>query len=398
MAYAPTELYVNDSQINTAREVKDLKVLRVCADIIDAYEAICREHYFEIAAMDHANDVRDFVVRKSQPFRLNFWTYADQVIRQRRETGHAKTAECMQRSVNAFRDYLRVQPLDITTITPSMIRQFLIHLQTPRRVCRRDQFGILQVQRHDALCESSAKAYAVDLRTIFNEARAEYNADDLRIKNDPFLGVNLSRRANGSGGSRALEVEDVVRIFHAHPIDKLQALARDVFCISFALCGVNIADLYAMPPLVDGRAEYCRVKTAGRRADNAFISVAVPDDVAKEVYDYRARLSSAYAFRFRELYKSKDGFLRAVNDGLHALAKSLGMRDITTYYARQSWATIARNVCNIDIADISMALNHVAENRVTDRYIKPDFSRIDNANRRVLDAIKGAIILPRSAK
>ena len=66
-------------------------------------------------------------------------------------------------------------------------------------------------------------------------------------------------------------------------------------------------------------------------------------------------------------------------------------RWITAYYARHSWATIARNILGISIDDIALALNHVSENhKVTSIYIEKDFTRIDKANRAVMDLFSKA--------
>jgi len=50
------------------------------------------------------------------------------------------------------------------------------------------------------------------------------------------------------------------------------------------------------------------------------------------------------------------------------VAKSLELgHGVATYYARHSWATIARNDCGVPKEDISMALNHSDPNhKVTD--------------------------------
>jgi len=58
----------------------------------------------------------------------------------------------------------------------------------------------------------------------------------------------------------------------------------------------------------------------------------------------------------------------------------------TLHYARHSWATIARNDCNISKSDIAECLNH-ATNTITDIYIKKDWKTIDAANRRVIDFV-----------
>jgi hypothetical protein len=61
---------------------------------------------------------------------------------------------------------------------------------------------------------------------------------------------------------------------------------------------------------------------------------------------------------------------------------------LSIYYARHSWATIARNKCRISKSDVDECLNHVIpENRIADTYIEKDWSFIDDANRKVLDYV-----------
>jgi hypothetical protein len=62
---------------------------------------------------------------------------------------------------------------------------------------------------------------------------------------------------------------------------------------------------------------------------------------------------------------------------------------ISAYYARFSFASIARNDCGISKDDIHEALNHSDPSmKITDIYIKKDWSVIDSVVRRVLDVIK----------
>lgn len=62
--------------------------------------------------------------------------------------------------------------------------------------------------------------------------------------------------------------------------------------------------------------------------------------------------------------------------------------DTKAYSVRHSWATIARNVLNISKDDIDLCLNHVNEaHKMADVYIDKDFTRIDQANRRMIDLL-----------
>lgn len=58
------------------------------------------------------------------------------------------------------------------------------------------------------------------------------------------------------------------------------------------------------------------------------------------------------------------------------------------YISRHSWATIAANDLKIDKYVVHSALNHVDESmRVTEIYIKKDFSAINEANSKVIDYV-----------
>ena len=58
--------------------------------------------------------------------------------------------------------------------------------------------------------------------------------------------------------------------------------------------------------------------------------------------------------------------------------------DITTYWARHSWATIAASL-DIPNETIAAALGHTYGNRITAIYIDFDMKKVDDANRKVID-------------
>ena len=60
---------------------------------------------------------------------------------------------------------------------------------------------------------------------------------------------------------------------------------------------------------------------------------------------------------------------------------------IQFYSARHSFATIARNDCNVSKDDIGLCLNHSSGGSITDVYIKKDFTRIDEVIRTVVDFV-----------
>ena len=86
-------------------------------------------------------------------------------------------------------------------------------------------------------------------------------------------------------------------------------------------------------------------------------------------------------------------FRKQFNKSLRLLGAPTGLRgkkgeglfpEISSYWARHTWATIA---ADLDIPDavISRALGHSSENRVTEIYIRRNRKKVDEANRKVLD-------------
>ena len=62
--------------------------------------------------------------------------------------------------------------------------------------------------------------------------------------------------------------------------------------------------------------------------------------------------------------------------------------ELSTYWARHTWATLAYNI-GIPVDIIGQALGHSDRSHsVTFTYIDTDVTKVDEANRRVIDLIK----------
>ena len=60
---------------------------------------------------------------------------------------------------------------------------------------------------------------------------------------------------------------------------------------------------------------------------------------------------------------------------------------MSSHHYRHSFATIARNDCGVGMDDIALCLTHASFYRVTDTYVKPDFSRVDRVIEKVVDYV-----------
>ena len=132
---------------------------------------------------------------------------------------------------------------------------------------------------------------------------------------------------------------------------------------------------------------YLQKITTSRRTDGAFISIPIVAQ-ARELIDKYATTKNDRPFSFQKKYSTSDNFLRHINTGLRAIAPKLKIgQNLTMYVARHTWTTIARNECGYSLDDVAVALNHSLVNRITDRYIRQDWSLIDRMNADVLKKI-----------
>lgn len=236
----------------------------------------------------------------------------------------------------------------------------------------------------------AASLYLTQIRTIFNIARKQLNDDDegiIVIRNYPFANFKIVDRSKSQ--PRPLSVVeiaqiatyDIIRKEHDHSTSMSRVeLARDMFLLSFQLCGINSADIYQLPKPKHGFIEFERTKTRTRRKDRAYIKLAVPQDAVRLLEKYK----------LDKTYSNFQNFNKAINMGLKIIAQDLNISHLTYYVARYSWATIAHNCCNIPVSVITLALDQSVTNTVTARYIQQDFRLVDEANAKVNSYLKTA--------
>jgi len=71
--------------------------------------------------------------------------------------------------------------------------------------------------------------------------------------------------------------------------------------------------------------------------------------------------------------------------GMKDLRELTGIPELTFYWARHTFATLARNKCRLSMNDVALALNHVDSNhKTTDIYIDRDWTIVDEVQERVV--------------
>ena len=236
--------------------------------------------------------------------------------------------------------------------------------------------------------------YMRALRTICNYARnigavSSYAFENFSIKQEPTKSRNIS-------------VEDL-RNFHDYPIKPSLESYRDYFFLMFYLIGINAADLFMAKPesVVNGRIEYIRKKTHKK------YSIKIEPEAQFLIDKYKGK---NYLLCVMDRCKSYKNFLHEMNDALKLIGPTTLVSvpssddlfgeyheemkvkpiipNISSYYSRHTWATLAYET-GVPLDIISQALGHSSGNRTTLVYVKFDQTKVDDANRKVIDYFLG---------
>ena len=301
------------------------------------------------------------------------YAYADKVLKAGRRIG-----ENYRIAISKFEVFVGNRNLCFSDITSSLLIKFEEDLKSQRSKC-----GIGNIS------DSGVRLYMSKIQALFNRAKLEYNDEDagiIRISNNPFAKYKIPKQPITR--KRSLTDEQIRAIKEYRIPENMLGviIARDVFLMSFFMVGMNTVDMFYLNPPVDNRFEYERRKTRTRRDDRAFISIKVEPELEPYLERYKDSVGDR-AFNFFIRYASHKQFVHKVNLNLKKIGNALGIPDLTLYAARHSWATIARNDCGISMDDVATSLNHKSGYNVTDTYVKKDWSRIDKANRKVIDFV-----------
>ena len=364
--FIPTTLYITKKDITASYKIKNANILDRCNDIIKEYRNRLSELSLEFNDID-IDTIVSYIRQKKENKGISFTDFAAKWIKESTIKGikNYKTA------LNALCSFVGRDNILCEEINVKTMRAFENALKDRPR---------------------AQSLYPNCIKTIFNAAREYYNDEDndiIRIKHslDKYKPVeqNIAEK-------RALDVDMVRRIF-ALPYDNIRVkgkssrhdLALDCFRLSFCLMGMNSADLYYADRLEDNAIIYDRMKTKDRRRDKAEIQVKITDYIKPLVEKYKGK---ERVFNFYERFTTMESFNRAINIGLKEIGKEIGIERLQFYAARHSMATIAVNDVKISKYIVNDMLNHTDQSlRVTELYIKKDFSHINEANVKLLDYV-----------
>lgn len=252
---------------------------------------------------------------------------------------------------------------------------------------------------HEIMRGRKMNGIAIDFRNM----RAVFNwaIDNEETKNYPFRKFTIKTERQKF---LYLSIEEM-REYRDIEVEDFMEKYRDMFLLGFYLIGINLSDLLELPAnaIKHGRIVYRRKKT-GRLYD-----IKVEPEALEIINKYHG---TKHLVRFLDDGTKLSSFKRRLGDYIKRIGKVELVKnrrgalikkqlkplhdDIVWYTARRSWATIAASL-DIPKEVIGKALGHSEwDSTTTDLYINFDNRKIDEANRKVINALNADLALSRN--
>lgn len=303
-----------------------------------------------------------------------FFSYIDYLVQVLIMEGRVGTAQSYLKAKSSFLDFLLETNIGGTeSIWIESIDNILIGRYNRYLLSR-------------GLVRNSISFYNRVLRSIYNKAVKQYHLVDKRPFDQVYTGVDKTI-------NRAIRESTIAKLLMLDlSYDKSLEMVRDLFVFSYAARGMAFVDIaYLKKANIHGDyISYCRKKTGAR------LEIKIESQIGRLIKKY-TNPNSRYVFPIlddissdddQEVYRHYQSKLASFNRKLKTLASMVDEPlKLTTYVARHSWATAARNT-NIPMSIISEGLGHKSE-RTTRIYLASfDGSLIDEANVKLLKRIR----------
>ena len=200
--------------------------------------------------------------------------------------------------------------------------------------------------------------YMRTFRSLFNKCRDRYNEeemDKILIPQYPFRKYKIPKRGSKTR-DHILTVEEIIKLKKHKSLNDREKYARDIFMLMFYLIGIEGKDLYYLGKPRNGRIYYDRFKKGKE------FSIRLEPEALEIIKRYKGKKMLLNA---SEKFKDHRIFFRFINHNIsgnkprnvHGILTRLNIqKNVTTKWARHTWATIARNSCRIDKSDVALCL------------------------------------------
>jgi hypothetical protein len=386
-AFLDTPHFVTDKQIKTDLTIKDEYILTCVNKTLDKYRRAVSD-LAEKLELFSAKTLKQYLLKKDE--KVDFLKFCQIHIDQMEKDDRSKSKANFKTVRNHIVDFIQNKKnLPIEYITVSFIADFEKFLRGPRSMTRIDRLGREYTMIGKPLGDDSVHVYLRDFQGLYSASMTHYNKPSMGIIPIPFNPFHEYKIVEApETEKRPFEIEEIIKIrdCEVKPGGRAE-LAKNLGMLSFYLCGINAVDLYKNQYSIrNGRMEYNRSKTSGKRKDKAFISIKIPPE---------AESLLAFALTIPGRYSSIENLNQALSEGMAILSKSTEIPNMEYYRFRHSVGDHARNTCRKSKDDVALALNHVDQgHKTTDIYIRKDWKIVDEVQEAVINLIRPKKVAP----
>ncbi len=273
--------------------------------------------------------------------------------------GRNSYALSIERVGRYFRDFARGDIL-LSDLTPSLVQNFAAFI------------------RKRKVAEATVNTMLAQMKSVINRAIREWN---ISYDIHPFVTTRIS-----SAPIRKLDltVQNFNKIRESSPEKRKLIMARDLFCLSFYLGGMNLIDIMQTDFRKD-ILEYSRSKTKGRMQSDNVVTLTIPSQAREIICRWMDKRTGKLDFGYKFTYHN---FSQYVTYSLGDLAEELNIDERVTFYsARKSFAQYASEI-GIPDGIIDYCLGHSDKSKGVIRYYtKVRQKQADMAISRVIDYV-----------
>lgn len=358
--YIVTRFIISENQFKNGQVVKhpeasaiNRKLRNILDDLQEKLDSIkhlelysCRQ-IKEIISTDNLSDEQTFSSACS-----NFVDYL-------KSEGRDSYALSIERVGRYFRDFARGGIL-LSDLTPSLVQNFAAFI------------------RKRKVTETTVNTMLAQMKSVVNRAIREWN---ISYDIHPFVTTRIS-----AAPIRKLDltVQNFNKIRESSPEKRKLIMARDLFCLSFYLGGMNLIDIMQTDFRKDV-LEYSRSKTKGRMQSDSVITFTIPSQAREIICRWMDKRTGKLDFGYKFTYHN---FSQYVTYSLGDLAEELNIDERVTFYsARKSFAQYASEI-GIPDGIIDYCLGHSDKSKGVIRYYtKVRQKQADMAISRVIDYV-----------
>jgi integrase len=272
-------------------------------------------------------------------------------LKQEKRIGTAVTYECAIKSIEAFKSGLK-----LADITPTLMRKYEAYMTEAGN------------------SKTTVGIYLRSLRTIFNRAQIDSALYPFGNKKGKYA------IPTGRNIKKALKLDEIGRIFqYEAPAGSFREMAKDYWIFLYLCNGMNVKDMCMLKwkNIKGDMLTYERAKTIRSKKESKEIEVSLkaPSKAIIRKWGRRSLDKEAFIFphlqkgmtaeREREVYQQ---LTQVINRNMKQIAKELEIqKEVTTYFARHSFATIMRN-SDASINLIKTLLGH-GDMKTTENYL-----------------------------